>query len=265
MINCAFRVVLQENKMEKEEQFKKRILELCRVAYQRDIVTFSDFLDLNEQHMVRSLSGLERGVSLQWYGGYEMSERQMIAFQPDALSYEWEFPLCCLHIQPKSLKYSEKLTHRDYLGALLNLGIDRGKIGDILIQDDSSAYVFCEEKIADYILDELCRVKHTNIALEKVPEYEAVVARKEEEVTGTVASVRLDSIISLAFHESRSSMVSFIEAGKVFVNGKMITSNGYTLHENDVVSVRGKGKFRFDGAQYKTKKGKYGVRIYRYV
>lgn len=250
--------------MEKEEQFKKRICELSRIAYERDIVTFSDFLDLNEQNMVHSLSGLEQGITLQWYGGYEMSERQMIAFLPDALSYEWDFPLCCMHIQPKSLKYSEPLTHRDYLGALLNLGIDRRKIGDILIQEDFSAYVFCEDRISNYILDELCRIKHTSVVPQIVQEYEGQVTRKEEAITGTVASVRLDSIIALAFGVSRSSMVSFIEGGKVFVNGKLITSGGYTLDEGDVISVRGKGKFRFGKTQYKTKKGRYSVCIYRY-
>lgn len=250
--------------MEKDEQFKKRIRELCRMAYERDIVTFSDFLDLNEQNMVHSLSGLEQGITLQWYGGYEMSERQMIAFLPDALSYEWEFPLSCMHIQPKSLKYSEPLTHRDYLGALLNLGIDRGKIGDILIQDDFSAYVFCEDRISHYILDELCRIKHTSVVPQIVQEYTSVVTRKEEEITGTVASVRLDSMIALAFGMSRSSMVPFIEGGRVFVNGRLITSNGYTLDKGDVISVRGKGKFRFGGTLYKTKKGRYSVCIYRY-
>lgn len=250
--------------MDKEDQFKKRILELHRTAYERDIVTFSDFLDLNEQHMVHSLSRVLQGVSLQWFGGYEMSERQMIAFLPDALSYEWNFPICCLHIKPKSLKYSEILTHRDYLGALLNLGIDRSKTGDILIQEDFSAYVFCEERIAEFIQMELCCVKHTNIVICKVSSPESAVTRKEEELTGTVASVRLDAVISLAFQSSRNSMIPFIEGGKVFVNGKMVTSNGYALKEGDVISVRGKGKFRFGGVENKTKKGRYVVRIYRY-
>ncbi|MCI5701100.1 MAG: YlmH/Sll1252 family protein [Lachnospiraceae bacterium] len=250
--------------MDKEDQFKKRILELYRTAYERDIVTFSDFLDLNEQHMVHSLSRVLQGVSLQWSGGYEMSERQMIAFLPDALSYEWNFPICCLHIKPKSLKYSEVLTHRDYLGALLNLGIDRSKTGDILIQEDFSAYVFCEVRIAEYIQMELCCVKHTNIVICKVPAPELAVTRKEEEITGTVASVRLDAVISLAFQSSRNSMIPLIEGGKVFVNGKMVTSNGYALKEGDVISVRGKGKFRFGGSENKTKKGRYVVRIYRY-
>lgn len=251
--------------MEKDDQFKKRILELGRNAYERGIVTFSDFLDLNEQNMVHNLSLEHQGFSLMWSGGYEMSERQMIAFLPDALSYSWDFPIRCLHIQPKSLKFSEKLTHRDYLGALLNLGVLRAKIGDIVVMEDSSAYVFCQDKIADFFMKEVCRIRHTNVVLKEVYDVENLITHKEQEINGTVASARLDSVIALAFQSSRSSMLSFIESGKVFVNGKMIVSNGYALKDGDIVSVRGKGKFRFGGITKKTKKDRYGVILYRYV
>lgn len=251
--------------MEKDEQFKKRILELGRSAYERGIVTFSGFLDLNEQNMVHSFSLDHQGYSLSWSGGYEMSERQMVAFLPDALSYSWDFPIRCLHIQPKSLKYSEKLTHRDYLGALLNLGVLRCKIGDIIVNEDNSAYVFCQDKIADFFLQEVCRIRHTTVIPEEVYDVSNLITHQEEEISGTVASIRLDSVIALAFQASRSSMIPFIEGGKVFVNGKLILSNGYTLKDNDIVSVRGKGKFRFGGITNKTKKGRYGVILYRYV
>lgn len=251
--------------MENEEQFKKRILELGRNAYRRNIVTFSDFLDLNEQNMVHSLNLKNEGFKMKLFGGYDMSERQMIAFLSDALSYDWEYPIRCLHIQPKSLKFSDKLTHRDYLGALLNLGVLRAKIGDIIVNEDNSAYVFCEERIADFFMQELCRIKHTVVVVEEIFHTEEYISHKEELVTGTVASIRLDSVIALAFQQSRSSMIAFIEAGKVFVNGKMVTSNGYTLKNDDVVSVRGKGKFRYGGMNNKTKKGRTVVQIYKYV
>lgn len=251
--------------MEKDEQFKKRILELGRTAYQRNIVTFSDFLDLNEQNMVHSLSMKNEGFVMKFFGGYDMSERQMIAFLSDALSYDWDYPIRCLHIQPKSLKFSDKLTHRDYLGALLNLGVLRSKIGDIIVNEDNSAYIFCEERIADFFLQELCKVKHTVVVLQEVFEVEQCISHKEELITGTVASVRLDSMIALAFQHSRSGMIAYIESGKVFVNGKLITSNGYTLKKDDVISVRGKGKFRYGGVQNTTKKGRTVVEIYRYI
>lgn len=83
-------------------------------------------------------------------------------------------------------------------------------------------------------------------------------------VTGTVSSVRLDSILAVAFHSSRSSLSGLIEGGKVFVNGKEVLSNSFSLKERDVVSVRGLGKFLYEGTSYQTKKGRYSVKILLY-
>lgn len=251
--------------MEKDEQFKKRICELADMAYERSIVTFSDFLDLNEQNMVHNLPSGFPGVKLQWFGGYEMSERQMVAFLPDALSYDWTYPITCIHIQPKSLKFAEKLSHRDYLGSLINLGIQRNKLGDILVQEDSSAYIFCQDKLTNFFMEEMTRVKHTQVLPVVVDNPGNCVSHKEELIKGTVASIRLDSVISTAYKTSRSGIVSYIEGGRVFVNGKLIMSNGYNLKEDDVVSVRGLGKFRYGGIENKTKKGRYSIAVYRYV
>mgnify|MGYP000206721298 CR=1 FL=1 len=197
--------------MEKDEFFLKRIRELANLSWQRDIVTFSDFLNLNEQNIVSSLKHQFPQIVMETSGGYENAERQMVAFHPDALAFTWEYPIDCLRIEPKALKFSEELSHRDYLGALLNLGVDRSVIGDIIVQKK---------------------------------------ARSEERRVGK---------------ECRSSMVSYIEGGQVFVNGKLITSNGYEPKDGDIISVRGKGRFIFDGVSHQTKKGRCSVRIMRYV
>ena len=250
--------------MEKDEFFLKRIRELANLSYQRDIVTFSDFLNLNEQNMVSSLKRQFPQIVMETFGGYENAERQMVAFHPDALAFTWEYPIDCLKIEPKAIKFSESLTHRDYLGALLNLGIERSVIGDIVVQE-KTAWFFCQNKMTDFFLDNLCCVRHTNILITKVDDPDKLPRPKLEAINGTCASVRLDSLISLAFKASRSSMVSYIEGGQVFVNGKLITSNGYEPKEGDIISVRGKGRFIFDGMSHQTKKGRCGVRILRYI
>ena len=250
--------------MDKEEFFLKRIRELANLSYQRDIVTFSDFLNLNEQNMVNSLKQQFPQVIMENFGGYENAERQMVAFHPDALAFTWKYPIDCLKIEPKSLKFSETLTHRDYLGALLNLGVDRSVVGDILVQENT-AWFFCMNKMTDFFLENLCRVRHTNILITKVDDPSEFPQPKLESVSGTCASVRLDALIALAFKESRSSMVSFIEGGHVFVNGKLVTSNGYEPKEGDIISVRKKGRFIYDGVSHQTKKGRCSVRISRYV
>ena len=140
--------------MEKNDFFLKRIRGLADLSYQRDIVTFSNFLNLNEQNMVNSLRQQFPQIIVESSGGYANAERQMVAFHPDALAFTWEYPIDCLKIEPKSLKFSEELTHRDYLGALLNLGVDRAMIGDILVQE-KAAWFFCNKKMTDFFIKNL--------------------------------------------------------------------------------------------------------------
>ena len=153
--------------MEKEEFFIKRIRELANLSYRRDIVTFSDFLNLNEQNIVNNRKNQIPGVVTECFGGYEQAERQMIAFHPDALAFTWEYPITCLKVEPKARKFSEDLGHRDYLGAVLNLGIERSVIGDILIQEHT-AWIFCHNKIADFLVDNLDRIRHTAVKVSVV-------------------------------------------------------------------------------------------------
>ena len=250
--------------MEKEELFEKRMIELGKKSYYRGILTFSDFLDLNQQNILHSLSFSDTGIKLKMFGGYESAERQMAAFVPDALSYEQAYPIACIKVQPLNRKFSEELTHRDYLGAILNLGIERSKTGDILL-DDSCGYIFCCESMADFLTEELVRIRHTSVQARRLSQEEPLPSPKREEISGTVASPRLDSVIALAFGSSRSSILGLIEGGKVFVNGKSVVSNGYGIKDGDIVSVRGKGKFQFGSVTNKTKKNRYHVILYRYV
>ena len=249
--------------MNKDEFFIKRIRELAALSYQRDIVTFSDFLNLNEQNIVNEQKNQMPGVITECSGGYEQAERQMVAFHPDALLFPWEYPITCLKIEPLAAKFSESLTHRDFLGAVLNLGIERSVIGDILVQEHT-AWIFCHNKISDYIIENLTRVRHTTMKISRVDNPEHFPTPQFETISGTCASVRLDSLIGLAFQSSRSSMVSFIEGGQVFVNGKLITSNGYEPKDGDIISVRSKGRFRYEGVFGQTKKGRYSIKLSRY-
>ena len=249
--------------MDKDEFLLKRIRELANLSYQRDIVTFTDFLNLNEQNMLVSLKLHQIGVEVKLFGGYEHAERQMAAFSRRPW-FSWDYPIDCLKIEPKALRFSEELGHRDYLGALLNLGVDRSVVGDILIKD-KEAWFFCLHKMSDFFIENLIRVKHTTVLVFQSRSRQNEIPEPEFEMTnGTCASVRLDALIGLAFQTSRSSMVSFIENGQVFVNGKLITSNGYEPKEGDIISVRGKGRFIFDGVSRQTKKGRNSVKLRRY-
>ena len=232
--------------LEKDQYLlEKRFIELSRNAYQRDFITYSDFLNLNEQNILHTLPKENLFTQILTFGGYGMAERQMAAFIPDALYLRCgkkeldpaliRYPFKALQVLPLNRKFSEDLTHRDYL------------------------------EIVSFLCSELTRIRHTSVKTEELPSFDIQYTPKYEELTGTVASVRLDSLLSLAFSSSRTKLSGLIEGGRVFVNGKLITSNGYQPNEGDLISVRKMGKFRFAGIGNKTRKHRIYVRIQKYI
>ena len=259
---------------EKEELIiKKRLLESAQLAFQKEIVVYTDFLGLAEQNLFYTSLREFPAVCYSCYGGTAEAERFCIAFdgreQVSGLTKTepeeyYLFPISCILITPSSLKYGEALTHRDYLGALLHLGITRSKIGDIFIKENG-AYVFCTEAIAEFICKELCTVKHTLVHCEITTPEEELLRPELKELTSTVASLRLDAFLSVAFQSSRSSLTAFIDGGKTYVNGRLATKAGLQLEEGDIVSVRGKGRFMVAEVKNLTKKGRIVVTIHKYV
>lgn len=247
-----------------EQQMEKRLYDLAETAYRRGIVTYSDFLNLNELNIFHSIRPKLSYLEARSFGGYELAERQMVAFLPDALVFCPEYPIACLEIRPLQEKFAEELSHRDYLGAVLNLGIDRVVLGDILVEE-RRACLFCQEKIAAFICDNLTRVRHTPMMVKKVEREDFYYEPRFQEITGTVASVRLDSLLSLAFGASRSSLTALIEGARVFVNGKLITSNGYQPKEGDLISARGMGRFCYKSQGGQSKKGRSYVTLWKYI
>lgn len=244
-------------------QLRKRFFDLANMADRKNIVTFSNFLNMNELNEFHQLER-ELPVSYQLSGGYEFAERQMVAFIPDALYYEWSFPICCIKYSPAYPKFAEELNHRDVLGALMNLGIERSRIGDIkLLEKD--AYVFCEETLAEYLCSAITTMRHTVVSAEFVSLENFTFEQKYEQIFGTISSERLDTIISFLTNQSRSQSVMMIQSQKVFVNNKLVTSNAYFCKTGDVLSLRGYGKFIFDGVIGQTRKQKLKVALRQYI
>ncbi len=180
------------------------------------------------------------------------------------LGYEEEFPIRCLIIRPSAQKFADALTHRDFLGALMNLGIERDILGDIIVRDNVG-YVFCERAMAVFLKEHLSQVKHTAVFCEIVKECPAEANPEFLAQEFTVSSERCDAVVAKAYQLSRSESVLLFSSKRVFVNGRQYENNSGSLKPGDVVSVRGYGKFVFDGVQCETKKGRNRVRIRRYV
>lgn len=245
-----------------ETFFKKRIQELARTACQKGIPQYTGFLDLNEQSILHSMNR-ETGVRTADWGGYEDAERKMFAFYDPDSSVPIQFPLCCVEINALNERFSDHLTHRDYLGAMLNLGIDRSLTGDILA-GQSGAYVFCALHIAGFLTEELRRVRHTSVTCRIIEFKDSGYVQQYETMRGTVSSLRIDSILSVACRESRSSLTGLISGGKVFVNGRAVLSNSFSVEEGDIISVRGTGKFRLEEITGRTKKDRIGIVVLKY-
>ena len=244
-IGTGFQNYYDKRKSEKETKLlEHRFIELSRIAFEREIVTYSDFLNLNDQNILHTLPKNKLYSRYVLFGGYDMAERQMAAFIPEALSLRYgvsditpkeiDYPFCAVKIEPKNKRFSEDLTHRDFLGSILNLGIDRSKTGDILVTEDS-ALLFINKDLASVVTEDLTRVRHTVIDSSVINLDMINYTPDFQQIKGTVSSVRLDSLLPLAFSSSRSKLSGLIEGAKVFVNGKLITSNGYQVKEGDLI------------------------------
>lgn len=249
--------------MNEQELCKKRLIDLSKQANRKGIVLFSDFLNLNELNIYHQSEKLFE-TKTESFGGVLYAERQIIAFIPDALCYEWNYPITALCITPAYPKFAEKLGHRDILGAIMKLGVDRSKIGDIII-GDGVYYLLCEENIADYFKENLDKVRHTIVKLEACSPDTITITQELEEKDGIITSNRLDSVIACVHKLSRSQALELFRQEKVFVNGRVITNATYTCHAGDIISVRGYGRFIYLSEHGETNKGrlKFKYNLYK--
>ena len=176
-----------------EELLVKRLTELSNRSFSRGVWTFSDFLDLNGQ------DALSRAVKASPYhldGGFFGAERAVACFGSEELcGYDAPAPIVCVCVRPASEKFADKLTHRDFLGSIMALGVKREVLGDILIRDNVG-YVVCLDSIAPYIADSLTSVKHTTVRCSVTDDIPQDAAPKPETREINVASLRLDAAVA---------------------------------------------------------------------
>ena len=255
---------MSEEEKREEARLKKRWEELSNKSYSQNIFLFTDFIGLAEQEIFwqNASSYAHSGFCLS--GGFEQAERVMIGFgNPQEFGYEMEFPIHCLEISPLQKKFSEELSHRDYLGALMNLGIERSTIGDILIED-GTGYLFCNAVISPFIIEHLTKIRHTSVTCRRLEQPPEVLKKEPELQELTVASLRIDAVIARLYNIARSSGMELFLSGRIWVNGRRVEKASLLLKEGDVVSVRGYGKFVFYGMQRQTRKGRLCVAVGRY-
>lgn len=251
--------------MNKEDiLLQKRFAELAKRSFTQNIYTFTEFLALPELDLFYQQKPQLNYAGVTVFGGASQTDRNIVRFgNPEELGYEEEFPIVCIVIEPVMDKFAQNLSHRDYLGALMNLGIGRENLGDIFIKD-KTGYVFCLERIAEYILENLTQVKHTNVKLRILEQCEVEIEKEIEELIILSASERIDGVIAKIYNFSRSQSIELFRGKKIYVNSRLCENNSYQLKLKDIVSVRGYGKFIYEGIQHQTKKGKFSIKVGSY-
>ncbi len=250
------------------ERLAKRLCELAERAFRSSIFTFTDFLGLAEQDVFRKIQRqIPSRVKFAAFGGAEGAERVMVRFGDlEELGYEEPYPIRTLCIRPKAPKFAEKLSHRDVLGALMHLGIERSMLGDIVIRDEGLlVYVFAHEKICTFLCESLTTVRNTQVTVSESEDLPEGSLYRTEPVTVKAMSERLDGVIAKVYSLSREEASDLFSHSLVFVEGRCITSPSYVPKTGERISVRTHGRFMYQGYISDTKKGKMNILVLKYV
>ena len=241
-----------------------KVWDKINAGMQRCIPANTCFLSPRELELTRFLFGQQDGLYA--FGGYKDAERQMLIYLPEyldesALTSE-DSPIVCLRAE---FYEGDTLTHRDFLGALMGAGIGRETVGDICI-GQGTCDLLVTAQIAPYILQNLTSAGRAKLKLSQVPLTEIRTPEAEvKEIRDTLASLRLDSVISSGFRISRSLAAQYITAGKAAIDGLPCDKPDKPISEGMKISLRGSGKIQLTAVNGQTKKGRISVVIHRYV
>lgn len=193
------------------------------------------------------------------WGGYENAERCMVSFGANEAEGSW-FPISAVEV---TCAIPWEVSHRDVLGALMNLGIDRSKTGDILVTE-KKAIIFCDAPLVDFLLQEIRSVGRYSVTTKEIPIEEIEIPPKKfREVTDTVASLRADCVIAAVYSLPRGKAQEAILSGRVTVNWEEWTSLSGELHSGDVISLRGMGRSELSEIGGLSRKGRTYIKAKR--
>lgn len=241
-----------------------KVWDKINAGLRKNIAASTCFLSLRELDMTRYLFGDLEG--LHSFGGYDGAERKMLVYLPDYLDESElrseDSPVICLRA---TFYEGDDPSHRDFLGALMGAGIARETVGDICVGKGACDF-FVTAEIAPYILQNFTSAGRTKLHLEQIPLDRVCVPEPEtKQLRDTVASLRLDSILSSGFRIGRSAAAQYITSGRAAIDGLPCEKPDKTVPEGSKISVRGLGKIKLTAINGQTKKGRISVVIDRYV
>lgn len=247
--------------MNTDDSIALQIKDAVRLSYLRDKPYFIGFLNEDEIQLALSQLDKESAVSYMLFGGIENADRVMAGIFPESITPTAElFP-----IKSVEIRYNKQyeLSHRDFLGALMSLGIKRSCVGDIKISS-GIAYVMLKSEISDYVVSQLNKIGRVGVKLSYSELTDFISSDDTEYLNITVSSLRLDNIVSAVLNLSREKSSVAVKSGLVSVNHTVKQSPSFQLKENDTIVFKGKGKFVLDKLMGESKKGKKKLIIKKY-
>lgn len=246
-----------------------KLMDKIKICKTRNKIVHTEFLSIYEKQIIQKELNRNKIKNYIFFGGYEGAEGEILVIYPEKLGKEiaeknLDNILKAIKIKlPKELE--GKYNHRDYLGCVMKTGLNRNRIGDIIVHEDG-AYIIVLKENAEYIAEFLKEIiKFSKSQIEVVEYYEIKTKEIEfEEKQITVSSMRLDNIVAETIKISRSKTEELIKAEKVFINTKVETKGTKNVGSGDVLAIRGKGKFIIGEILGNNKKGKMIVEVKKY-
>lgn len=241
-----------------------KILDKVEIVSRKHEIKTTDFLNPQEAAMACDILNTIRDIQYIVSGGYDEAERKLITIFPEYLEgYGVDIPISVFEI--KGTSQFEKLNHRDYLGAILGLGLKREKLGDIIVHNEIS-HVIVHESLKDYIFYNLNKVGNVFVKIKELKIGEIIPPEIEyKEIRGNVSSLRLDAILSLAYKISRSEAQDLISKERVSINWKQTAKSAQDVEEGNIISVKGKGRVKIAAIEGRTKSDRIVVSIHKFV
>lgn len=241
-----------------------KLWDKINAGMRKNIPSSTCFLSPREQELAKYLFGTPEG--LHFFGGYPDAERKMLVYLPDyqdeAALFDEDSPCICLRA---AFFQGDSPSHRDFLGALMGAGVGRETVGDICVGDGQCDF-FVTVEIAPYLLQNFTSAGRTRLHLTQISLSEACIPEPEvKEIKDTLASLRLDSVISSGFRIGRSAAAQYVTAGKAAIDGLPCEKPDKAVSEGAKISVRGLGKILLAQVVGRTKKDRISVVIHRYV
>lgn len=203
-------------------------------------------------------------VKYELFGGNDICERKMVRFgSEDDLGYIVDFPITCIKVEPLAKKFAKEYTHRDFLGSLMGLGMDRKKFGDIFV-DGMTAYIYTSEDSANYVMENLVSVGRNSVKCQISNLPDSYIRESLTRQTIQCSSPRIDAVIAKVYNLSRKDTLPYFAEKKVSVNGHLCENNDKNLSVGNTVSVRGFGKFNYIEEGGLSRKGKLNMVIEKF-